>query len=211
MNSNPTRSDQDISITLPVRIGFAAIETFLKKKFIGTTISKNDAKGNVSNYFKILDLNLFESQAETYNLYLKLKLQTLTLIFHKKDIVVSVLADLRLDVETPKLYVDAYNINSSGKSWVANTVLKSVLNTFIYKKIIKALSLDLMPILKKKIDLLNANLASELKATKNISILGNVENFTISHFKIKKDMIWVLIHTQGWCVIAIDDLGFKLF
>ncbi|WP_163517393.1 DUF4403 family protein [Gelidibacter japonicus] len=206
MSSNPTTSDQNISVTLPVRIGFAAIETFLKKKFIGTTISKNNAKGKASNYFKILDLNLSESQTDPYNLQLRLKLQTLTLIFHKKDIEVSVLADLRLDVETQQLYVDAYNINSSGKSWVANIVLKSILNTFIYKKIINTLSIDLLPILQEKIDLLNARLASELKASKNISIMGNAECFTITHFKIKKDKIWVLIQTKGWCVIAIEDL-----
>lgn len=208
MNSNPTTSDQDISVTLPVRIGFAVIETFLRKKFIGTTISKNDVKGKASNYFKILDLNLSESETEPYNLQLRLKLQTLTLLFRKKDLEMSVLTDLRLDVGTQKLYVEAYKISSSGDNWIANTVLKSVLNTFIYKKIINTLSIDLMPILQEKIDLINAKLASEIKATKNISIMGNVENFTISHFEIKKDVMWVLIHTQGWGVITIEDLGF---
>lgn len=206
MNFNPTTPNQDITVTLPVRIGFEVIETFLKKKFIGTTISKNDDKGKPSNYFKILDLNLSESQAEPYNLQLRLKLQTLTLLFRKKDIQVSVLADLRMDIETQKLYVKAFNINSSGESWIANNILKSVLNTFIYKKIINTLSIDLMPILQEKIELINDKLALELKATKNISIMGNLENFTISQFKIKKDVIWVLINTQGWCVITIDDL-----
>lgn len=206
MNANPTTSDQDISVTLPVRIGFSVIETFLKKKYIGTIISKKSAKGKTLNYFKILDLNLSESQAEPYNLQLILKLQTLTLIFHKKELEVSVHANLRLDIETQKLYVEAYNINSSGESWIANTVLKSVLNTFIYKKIINTLSIDLMPLLQEKIELINAKLASDLKATKNISIMGSVENSTISHFKIKSDVIWVLIHAQGWGVISIDDL-----
>lgn len=205
MNSNPT-SDQDISVTLPVRIGFDVIEAFLKKRFSGTIISKNDAKGKASQYFIILDLDLTESQTEPYNLQLRLKLKTLTLLFHKKEIEVSILAELRLNIETQKLYVEAYNINSSGESWIANTLLKSVLNTFIYKRIINTLSIDLMPLLQEKIELINTKLASDLKATKNISIMGNVENFIISHFKVKKDVIWVFIHTQGWGVISIDDL-----
>lgn len=208
MNSNPSTSDHDISIKLPVRIGFAPIETFLKKRFIGTTIGKNDDNGHESSYFKILDLNLAESKSEEHNLEVRLKLQTLTVIFHKKDIEVTVQADLRFDVETQKLYVEAYKINSSGDSWLANAILKSVVNTFIYGKIINALSLDLMPIIKENIDSINTKLASELQATKNISIMGNVDTFTISSFKIKKDEAWVLVHTQGWYVVAIEDLEF---
>ncbi|MBA6152795.1 hypothetical protein [Gelidibacter maritimus] len=206
MNSNSTTSNQDISVTLPVRIGFAVIESFLKKKYTGTTISKTSSRGKTSNYFKILDLNLFESQTEPYNLQLRLKLQTLTLLFNNKDIEVSVLTDLRLDIETQKLYVEAYNINSSGDHWIASNILKSVLNTFIYKKILNTLSVDLMPILQEKIDLVNIKLASELTATKNLSIMGNVEKFTISHFEIKRDVIWIFIDTQGWGVITIEDL-----
>ncbi|WP_299396829.1 DUF4403 family protein [uncultured Gelidibacter sp.] len=208
MNSNPTPSDQDISLTLPVQIGFEVLDAFLKKKFRDTNISTKDARGNTSNYFRILDLKLAESQNKAYNLCLKMHLQPLTLLFNKNTIEVSVHANLRMDVENQKIYVEAYDIDSSGKNWVTNTLLKSVLNTFIYKKIINALSLDLMPILKEKIALLNEQLASRLKTTKGISIMGNVENFSIGHFEIKKDVMWVLVHTQGWCVISIDDIEF---
>lgn len=155
-----------------------------------------------------MDLNLAESNSAPYNLALRLKLQTLTRIFHDKEIEVSVQALVKLDVETQKLYVEGYKINSSGENWIANTLLKSVINSFIYKKILKALSVDLMPIIKEKIDLVNTKLASKLQATKGISIMGNVENFTIDHFKMKKDEVWVLIHTQGWCVIGVEDLEF---
>lgn len=208
MNSNPSSTDHDISLTLPVRLGLRTIEAFLKKKFIGTTISKTDDNGKASTYFKILDLKIVEEQSEAYNLSLRLKLQSLTRIFHNKEIEVSVQALLKLDVETQKLYVEAYKTDSIGESWFTNTVLNSVLNTFVYKKILNALSLDLMPIIKEKIHLVNAKLATKLEATKNISIVGNIENFTISHFKVKKDEVWVLIHTQGWCVIDIEDLEF---
>ncbi|MGJ8592784.1 MAG: DUF4403 family protein [Aquaticitalea sp.] len=208
MNSNQTTSDQDISITLPIRIGFAAIETFLRKKYVGTVISKKETNGKDANYFKIQDLRLDNCETEPYNLQLTLQLQTLTVLFYKKDIEVTVLASLKLDVETQKLYVHAYKIDSSGDNWIANSILKSVLNTFVYKKIINSLSFDLMPILKEKIEDINTKLAAELKASKNISILGTIDSFTIGHFEIKEDVIWVFIHTQGWCVIAIEDLEF---
>lgn len=206
MTTPPTLSDQDISMTLPLRISFETIAAFLKKKFVGTNINKTDARGKIANYFKILDLNLAESSAPPYNLELRMTLQTLTLLFHKKTLQVTVQAQLRLDVATQKLYVEAYKTNSQGDHWMANSILKSVLNTFIYKKIINTLSVDLRPLLMEKLDDLNAKLASKLDTTKGISILGNVEYFTISHFEIKKNQIWVLVNTHGWCIITIEDL-----
>lgn len=207
MNTQAKPSDQEISIALPLRIDFMAIENYLSKEFIGTNISKTDAHGKVSNYFKILDINVDATSSASYNLEIRMKLQTLTLLFNHKDLEVSMLADLRLDIITQKLYVEAYKINSQGQNWMANNILKSILNTFIYKKIIKILNLDLRPLLKEKIDDVNKNLASKLEATPGISILGTVSDFSISHFEIKKDKIWVLVNTRGWCVIAIEDFG----
>lgn len=206
MTTHPTPPDQDISMTLPLRISFETIAAFLNKKFVDTNIHKTDARGKTTNYFKILDLNLAESSAPPYNLELRMTLQTLTLLFHKKTLQVTVQAQLRLDVATQKLYVQAYKTNSQGEHWMANSILKSVLNTFIYKKIINTLSVDLRPLLAEKIDDLNAKLASKLGNTKGISILGHVDTFSISHFEIKKNQIWVLIHTGGWCIIDIEDL-----
>lgn len=206
MITRSNTSNQDISITLPLRIDFVAIENLLKKKFIDTNISKTDNKGKKTNYFKILNLNLAESQTKPYNLALHINLQTLTFLFHKKELELTVRAFLKFDVETQKLYVETYRINTSGESWLANHILDSVLNTFIYKKIIQSLSVELMPIIKEKIDLVNTKLSAKFETTKGISILGQIENFTISHIEIKKEEVWVFINTIGWCVIAIEDL-----
>lgn len=208
MNTNSNTPDQGISMTLPLRIDFVAIENLLKKKFIGTNISKTDANGKSSNYFKIVDIHLAESTANTYNLKLIMKLQTLTLLFNHKELEVSVDANLLLDITTQKLYVEAYHINSHGNHWIANNILKTVLNTFIYKKIINTLSVDLTPLLNEKIENLNTKLASKLEATQGISILGTVENFSINHFEIKENKFWVFINTSGWCIVEIEDLNF---
>jgi len=206
MNSNQNSSDQDISLTLPVKLDFEVLDAFLKKEYNDTNISHKDDKGHTSNYFKILDLKLEESDHPDFNLSLKLHLQPLTLLFNNNTVDVSVLAELRLDVATQKLYVEAYDMDSNGKNWVTNTLLKTVLNTFIYKKVINTLSFDLMPMITEKLAMINAQLASKFKTTNGISIIGNVASFSVSHFEIKNDVIWVLIHSQGWGVISIDDL-----
>lgn len=206
MNTHPTPSNQDISITLPLRISFETAAAFLKEKFVGTNISKTDTQGKVINYFKILDLNLAQSSIQTYNLELNLKLQTLTFLFYKKDLDVIVQAQLNLDVGSQKLYVESYKINSQGNHWIATSILKSVLNTFIYKKLIKTLSVDLKPLLAERIEDINLKLASKLETSKGIAVLGKVEDFSIGHFEIKNNKIWVLINSSGWCVIDIEDL-----
>lgn len=206
MNSEPTTPDQDISIKLPVRIGFEIIEEYLKKKYINTSIGKSDDNGKTSDYFKILDLSIGESHAEAYNLEIKLKLQTLTLLFHDNIINVVMQAHLSFEIETQKLYVESYKIDSMGESKLESIFLNSTLNTLFYKKTLNTLYLELMPMIKKKIDSLNTKLATKLEPSSNISIVGKVENFIIEHFKIKKDEIWMLVHSQGWCIISIEDL-----
>lgn len=206
MKIDSNTSNQDISITLPLRIYLKAIENLMKKKFIGTNISKTHANGKVSNYFKIIDISLAKSEAIPYNLTLKMKLQTLTRLFNDKDLEVSVHVNLQLDISTQKLYIEAYHINSHGNNWLANKILNSVLNTFIYKKMINSLSVDLNPLLKEKIDTLNLKLGSKLKATKGISIIGTVDKVFINQFKIKENKIWVFVTTSGWCVIDVEHL-----
>lgn len=208
MNSKTATSLEDIALTLPLRISFSTVDAFLNEKFVSTFIKKTNSHGKTTNYFKILDLHLTESSDPNYNLELRMKLQTLTLFFHKKELDVTVQAELRLESASQKLYVEAYKINTQGNHWMANNILKSVLNTFVYKKVIQTLSLDLRPLLVEKIDELNARLGSKLAASPAISILGKVKTFNVGHFEIKKNKIWILIKTSGWCVIDVENFAF---
>lgn len=205
MNTQSNPSDQQISITLPLRIEFKAIESLLRKKFVNTTINKTDAHGKVTNYFNILDIDLATAASTKYNLEIKMKLEALTVLFNHKDFDVVIWTELKLDPINEKLYVEAYDINVHGLNFIANNLVESVLNTFIYKKIINMLNVELTPIIKEKIDDINIKLASKMEASPGISILGRIEDFSISHFEIKNDKVWVLINAKCWGVISIED------
>jgi len=208
MDSKEKKTDQDISIALPLKISFSAVEKFLEKQLVGKTISKKDAHNIELKYFKILDLKITNSNDALYNLELTLNLQTLTRLYHNKEIQFSVLTNLKLDAAAQQLYIEAYKTSSKGGSWIINNLTTSLINTFIYRHLLKKLNIDLRPLVKQKLISINNKLASKLETSKGISILGEIHSFTIDHLEVKADELWLIINSMGWCVIDIDDLDF---
>ncbi|MGC1632190.1 MAG: DUF4403 family protein [Gelidibacter sp.] len=206
MDYQQESTNHDISLSLPIKISFTALKHYLNKEFVGTTISRPNSNGKTVNYFKILDIDFEQTDIEKYNIELMVKLETLTTFYNKRELDISVLAFVNLDVGSQKIYIDTYKIDSKGKNWFANQLLKSMINTIIYQKIIKNLNIELLPIIKKNILQLNEKLASKIEVKSGISILGSMEKVIIAHFEIKQNDIWVIINIKGWGIIDVESL-----
>ena len=208
MNFDKESNNEDISLSIPIKISFTALINHLNKKFVGKTISRDNANGREINYFKILDIAIDKSDFHKYNIELKLKLETLTTFYNKRELHVSVHARVYMDMKSQRISIAAYEIDSTGKSWIANQMLKSVVNTFIYRKIIKNLSIELLPLIDEKLIQLNEKLASKIELKSGISILGLMKSLTITHFEVKQNDIWVILNINGWGIIDIESLDF---
>lgn len=208
MNLNQELTNGDISLSIPIKISFSALKNYLNKEYQGKIISRNNSSGKEIKYFKILDIDINKSHIENYNIELLVKLETLTTFYNKRDLQISIQTLVNLDVESQNIHVQTYKIDSTGKSWFANQMLKSVVNTFIYRKIINNLNFELSPLINEKLSELNEKLASKLEIKRGISILGAFKNLTITHFEVKQNDIWVIIHINGWGVIDMEDLDF---
>ncbi len=206
MNSEQEPTSQDISLSIPIKIRFKALQNYLNKEFVGKTISRNNSNGKEINYFKILEIDIEKSDIEKYNLELTLKLETLTTFYNKRELQISIQTLVNMDVNSQRIYVDTYKIDSTGKSWIANQMLKSIVNTFIYGKIIKNFNIDLLPLINEKLIELNEKLASKIEVKSGISIIGSLENLTITHFMVKQNDIWVIVNINGWGIIDIEEL-----
>ena len=206
MNFDKESNNEDISLSIPIKISFTALINHLNKKFVGKTISRDNANGREINYFKILDIDIDKSDFHKYNIELKLKLETLTTFYNKRELHVSVHARVYMDMKSQRISIAAYEIDSTGKSWIANQMLKSVINTFIYRKIIKNLSIELLPLIDEKLIQLNEKLASKIELKSGISILGSMKSLTITHFEVKQNDIWVILNINGWGIIDIESL-----
>ncbi|MDN3492829.1 DUF4403 family protein [Winogradskyella bathintestinalis] len=209
MDTNDMSIDEEILMTIPVKISFDAIENFLAKKFVGEIISKEDPKGKEIKYAKILDIKISQSTHDIYNIAITVKLQTLTFLFRERELLISILMELTFDVDNQKLFIESYKMDSKGKSWITDQMLKSILNTFIYQKIIEKLSFDLKPIVKENLNLINTKLASNLELKEGISLIGSLDNLTVSHIEIKNSQLWVFIRINGWGIIDIQNLEFQ--
>ena len=206
MNDDQINSDQTIFITLPIKINFKAIEDAIHDELIGKIISKTKSNGRELKYFKILDLKLAKSTTAPYNLDFDIKLQALTLLFNGTDLNLALHTKVELDVNTQRLYVDAYQIEKVSDSWISNSILKSVINPFIYQKVINALSVDLTPIIAEKLNTINTNLASKLNIDDGISLIGHIESLALTHLEVKENELWVLINGSGWLILDIAHL-----
>ncbi|WP_178987690.1 DUF4403 family protein [Winogradskyella schleiferi] len=205
MDDSEIPVSNDISITIPVKVNFTAIENYLNEKFAGEIISKVDTKGKEIKYAKIIDIKIAKSNSETYNIEIIIKLQTLTFLYRNRELNITISAELILNVDKQKLFVANYKIDSKGKSWFTDQMLKSIVNTFIYQKIIKKLAFDLKPIVKDNLNSINTKLASNFELKEGISLIGSLENLSISHIKLKDDHLWVLIKIKGWGILNIEN------
>ncbi|WP_179022431.1 DUF4403 family protein [Winogradskyella forsetii] len=199
---------EEISMTIPIKVNFIAIESYLIEKFVGEIISKENTKGKEIKYAKIVDIKIAKSSSDQYNIEIVVKLQTLTFLYRNKELSITTSAELQLDVKNQKLFVAKYKIDSKGKNRFTDQVLKSILNTFIYQKIIKKLAFDLKPLVKDNLNSINTKLASNLELSEGVSLIGSLENLAISHMKLKDDHLWVLIKINGWGIINIDNFKF---
>lgn len=208
MNYDQEPTNQNISVSLPIKIGFTALKKYLNKEFIGKIISRHISNGKEIKYFKILDIDIDKSEIKNYNIELIVKLETLTAFYNNRSLQISIQALVNMDVDSQKLYVDTYKIDSTGKSWLANQMLESVVNSFVYRKIIKNLNIDLLPLINEKLGQLNDQLAAKIEVKSGISVLGSLENLTITHFEVKPNDIWIIINIIGWGIIDIENLDF---
>lgn len=209
MDYNQTPLTTEIITTLPIKISFTAIENYLLKKYVGEVISKADKNGKIIKYAKILDIRLSKSNAENFNLEIIVTLQSLTFLYNDREFKVTVSTEVKLDIENQVLFIKNYQIDSKGKSWLANQMFESIVNKFNYKKIIEKLAFDLKPILSENLNLINDKLASQLKIKEGVSIIGSLENLTIPYIRIKDEDLWILVNINVWGIINIDSLDFE--
>lgn len=199
---------QDISLSLPIRMKFKTLTNFINKSYAGHTISKTNSHGKETSYFEIRHINVQPSDVEKYNIELILNLETLTTFYNHRELEISIFTLVKLDVITQKIYVDSYKMESKGQGWIADHLIKSILNTFIYEKMIKNLNYELVPLIDEKLQELNLKLASKLEVQSGISVLGALNSLRITHFEIRDNTLWIIISLKGWGVVDIENLAF---
>jgi len=201
-------SDTNIDVTIPVKIGYPVLDKLLRSKMIGEIISKEDSEGKKSNYAQILDVSIEKSELEAYDLRLNINLQTLTSLFKNKQVKIFFYASLDLDKVQQKISLKDYEIDGKTKNWIADQLLETVVNKWMYAKVKKKMNFDFMPHIEEHIKSLNEKLENKLEAKEGIHLIGSLENIELSNLKAGESDLWLSVTTKGTGIIELTKLDF---
>jgi hypothetical protein len=199
-------NEQNIDITVPVIIGYHVIDKLLREKLVGEIISKENSKGEKSNYAQILDVSIQKSELEGFDLCLDIKLQTLTSLFKNKQVQIYFHAALELDKELQHISLKDYEVDGKTKNWFADQLLETVVNKWMYEKLKKKMNIDLMPHIEEKVGSLNEKLENKLEAKEGVNLIGALDKIEISNLKAGNHDLWISVSVTGTGLVELEKL-----
>lgn len=201
-------SDTNVDITIPVKIGYPILDKFLRSKMIGEIISKEGSDGRKSNYAQILDVSIGKSELEAYDLCLNMDLQTLTSLFKNKQVKILFHAALQLHKEEQRISLADYKIDGKTNNWIADQVLETLMNKWMYEKLKRKMNFNFMPHIEEHVKSLNEKLENKLEAKEGIHLIGSLENLELSNLKAGDTDLWVSVTVKGAGIVELTKLDF---
>jgi hypothetical protein len=193
-------------IRLPISIAYSVLETYLRKKMIGETISSEAEDGRRSSYAEILDLSLEKSQEEAYDLSLELKFKTLTTFFRNKEGKILMHLSLDFDEEEQLVCVDNFELEGNTTNWLLNKSLETMFNTFMHGKIKNKMKFDFRPEIEKHLRSINVKLDNRLEVAEGIFLFGRLNTFKISAIIPQASQFLVLVNFEGNTLLDIKKI-----
>jgi len=193
-------------IRLPISLEYTVVETYLRKKMIGETISSVAEDGKESIYAEILDLSLEKSQDEAYDLALELKLKALTTFFRNKEGKILLHLSLDFDQEAQLASVNNFQLEGNTKNWLLNKSLETMANTFMRGKIENKMKFDFRPEIEKHLRSMNEKLDNRLEVAEGIFLFGRLSTFKISEIIPQASRFLVLVNFEGNTLLDIKKI-----
>ena len=193
-------------IRLPISLAYTVVETYLRKKMIGETISSEAEDGKVTTYAEILDLSLEKSQDEAYHLALELKFKTLTTFFKNKEGKILLHLSLDFDKEAQLVSVNNFKLEGNTKNWFFNKSLETMVNTFMRGKIKNKMKFNFRPEIEKHLRSMNEKLDHRLEVAEGIFLFGRLNTFKISEIILQASQFLILVNFEGNTLLDIKKI-----
>lgn len=193
-------------IRLPINIDYSVVETYLRKKMIGETISSQTKDGKGSAYAEILNLSLEKSLDEDYDLALELKFKTLTTFFRNKEGKMVLHVSLDFDEEDQFVSVNNFKLEGNTKNWLFNRSLETIVNTFMHGKIKNKMKFDFRPEIEKQLRSMNEKLDNRLEVVEGIFLSGRLNSFRIYEIIPQASRFLVLVNFEGNTLLDIKKI-----
>ena len=198
--------DKNISITIPVIIGYKILEKYLGGKLVGKILSNENKQGEKSNYAMVLDVSIEKSNLEGFDLLLNITLRTLTNLFKNREVIIFFHAALELDKDLQQVSLKDFEIDGKTQNRFADRLLETVVNNWMYSKLKKKMHYDLMPLLKEKVTALNLELENKLEAKAGVNLLGSIDKVEISNLRAGEKELCISVSVLGTGLIELEKL-----
>lgn len=201
-------SQKGILINLPVKVKYSAFEGYLKENFVGEYIQTEKKDGEKVNYAEILDATLAKSTEEGYDLVLDIGFRILTKLFRNKEGRVLFHASVDFDESEQQLSVRDFKVKGDSSSWLINTSMEAIANTFVHGKLKKKMKLDIRSEVEKQLILVNRKLNDEVEIFTGIFLTGFMDNLRIRAVFPEATQFMVLLNLEGNAVIDVEKIKF---
>lgn len=202
-------SENNIVITLPINLAYAAIDGYLKENYTGEIIQEEKENGKVSEYAEILGMSLQRSEEEEYDIAVDVTFKNLTSIFHNKTGRILMHLSLNFNESEQEIYVDSFKLKGNSGSWIMDNAMEAMANTFLHKKIKNKMVFNFRAIIAEKLEELNKKLEDPYKVKEGINLYGNLKNFRIQRIIPKIRHFYVLLNIEADAVMDIERLNFE--
>ena len=198
--------DQNINITVPVVIGYQVLTRYIGGKLVGEILSNDNKEGEKSNYAMVLDVSIEKSNLEGFDLLLNITLKTLTNLFKNREIKILFHAALELDKDLQHVSLKDFEIDGKTTNRIADKLLETITNKWMYKKLKKKMFFDLMPLIEEKVAAINLELENKLEAKDGVHLIGSLNTVKICKISAGEKELWVSILVHGTGLLEIVKL-----
>lgn len=198
--------EENIILSLPIKINYSVIEAFLKEKMIGENISAENKDGEEVNYAQILDVGLDRSLEEGYDLALDLKFKTLTTLFKNKEAGILLHISLNFDKELQEVTVKDYKLEGTSQNWLMDNSIEALANKIIYNKLKDKMKFDFLSQIESQLQSLNNKLEKKIEPTDGVAISGYLNNFKVSQIIPGDSLFLIALEIDGYAFVDITKI-----
>ncbi len=200
-------SENNVLITLPVNLAFAAIDGYLKENYTGKIIKEEKENGKVSEYAEIIAMSLDRSEEEEYDIAVDVAFKNLTSLFRNKTGRILLHLSLNFNQAEQEIFVDSFKLKGNSGNWLMDKSMQAVANTFLHKKIKDKMVFNFREIIAEQLEDINKKLEDPYEVKEGINLYGNLKDFSIQTIIPKIRHFYVLLHIEADAVMDIDKIN----
>lgn len=208
MEKPVSASQGGIKIHLPVKIDYSVLETYLRKRMKGEKIQVEKENGGFKTYAEITGFSLEKSRLEEYDLAVFIRYKTLTTFFRNREGEIRVDLSLYFDEDRQEVLVTDYKLKGNSEGWLMNTVLPSVINTFLHKKLKSKMKFAFQSKIDEQVNSLNAKLEQQVRATEGVYLSGELNKFKVADIIAGSSHFLVSVEIEGTALAEIKSIDF---